>query len=48
VKGDFYLGYDEGIDPTNLDLIEHLQFKPNAQEEAGDKEILKDLLVESK
>ena len=48
VKGDFYLGYDEGIDPTNLDLIEHLQFKPTAQEDAGDKEILKDLLIETK
>lgn len=31
IKGDMYLGYDEGIDPNTLDLIDHLQFKPKTE-----------------
>lgn len=30
-KDNFYVGYDDGIDPTNLDLIENLQFKVDSK-----------------
>ena len=33
IKEDLYIGYDEGIDPTTLDLIEHLQFEPGTASE---------------